>query len=1184
MSKKIFTLLCCIAAVSLSQAQTWNGNTSTNWNTASNWTPATVPIASGNVVIPNTANKPKLASNIIINNFTMNLSSGLDFNGFAFTCNGDFDINGATLTNSNGATDISITLNGGSILYFRQNVVNDNIIINHNSATGFYEGYEYPDTFNGNFTINSTGASILSTCFDNPSAFNGNVTINRSIAGTSEIFRAGAVAVKGNFSYTNNAGGNTIIHQLGGNKVPITGTINISATGTGNPVFFMNLVQNNTSGGTISVQNSGLITITNDTLKVSAFNANGYKDANTHDFLFNQIAGTINISDNAANTGYQYFRGNTINGNTTFTINSASGFYEGYQYRDIFNGNVTVNNTGTGILSICYDTPSAFNGNFTVNRTGAGVSEIFKNGAVAVTGNFSYTNNAGGNTVIRQSGAAKVIVAGTINITATGAGNPVFFMNLVQNNTTGGTISVQNSGLVTLSNDTLAVTALNINGYRSVGVHDFLQNQITGTVNISDNAANTGYQYFRGNTINGNTILTVNSTGGFYESFQYSSTYNGNLTVNRNNGNVFLAYDNTSNYNQNLTINSASGISFTNFVKFGGNTYGIIEQTGTQPLIFPRLEMQKTGGATLTLNDSVTVSTSLTFSGGNIISSAANPVIFLNDATQTGASLSSHVVGAVTKIGDDDFIFPTGGPASYNSVAMTAPTGATSIFKAEYKFQNPTSDGLSTSSKAATLSNISKAGYWKVQRLSGTSTPALTFGFGANPYQQFPALANLKVALWNGTQWTDKGNGGTTGTAASGTIKHTGSLTTYGNFALANNLIETYFYVYGNPGAGPDGTPVKFKAIGGNPAYQTKQLPAGVYSADSIYLIPNASTASFKLKDVYGVEKNDTTVTAPTAPAAYIAANGNGTINFTGWRHFVYVKNAGNQIIGAIRDNNLTLGNTVMTAYFSTANVANAPNGNIYLKRSFKITSQFAPVGAKRVRFYITKTEFNNLAAADPTAFPNGINSLTITKYTGAEEDSLFNPIAGGNSTIIPNSDITIADLGTLYSLDIDVTDFSGFYIGGNQTNISVCAASSVSLPTTATGATYKWQVNTGNGFVNITNGTIYSGVTSKTLSIANVPGTYYGYQYRCVVNGNTNSQVYTLKFTATWHGTVSNVWENAANWNCGVLPNANTDVLINAGKPNYPQVGANTSVRSLKAVKGTSVTVKTGFNLTIVK
>ncbi len=1186
MKRKFSTLFLCLLFANVIYAQTWDGSASTDWNTAANWTPATVPIATSNITIPNTANKPVLANNITVNSFSMSLGSGLNFNGFTLTSNGSFDVNGATLTNSNIATDIVITLNGAGGLYFRQSIINDHIIINHNSASGFLEGWQFPNTFNGNSTFNSNGTGPLYTSYDNASTHNGNVTVNRTVAGFTEIFRNGATNVTGNFLYTNTIGGNSTINSQGTIKVPIAGTINITATGASNPTFSMERTQNNTTGGTISIQNSGFVTIAYDTLLVTALNVNGYTDGNTDDFLQNHITGTVNISDATTNTAGIYFRRNTIIGNTTIGLNSAASFLEGYQFPNTFNGNTTFNIAGAGAFYSSFDNASTYNGNVTVNRTIAGFTEIFRDGAVNVAGNFSYTNNAGGNTTIHANGLIKVPIAGTINISATGAGNPTFSMERVQNNSTGGTISIQNSGFVTIAYDTLLVTALNVNGYTDGNTDDFLQNQITGNVNISDATTNTAGIYFRRNTINGNTTITQNSATTLFESYQGSNVYNGNLSLVRNNGTISFAFDNPSFVNQNFTLNSASGITFTDTVKFAGNTNATIEQFGIQPIIMPKMQMQKTSAGTLTLNDSLTISTKLNLVSGNIISSTVNQLKFLNDATQADASATSHVIGPVTKVGDDIFTFPVGGPLTYNPIGMSAPVGVTTRFSAQYKNQNPTSDGFNTALKAGSFGTaaISKAAYWDVKRLEGVTNVTLTLGFGTNPYEQYPAsLTNLKVAHWSGALWDDHGNAAPTGTAANGSINNSVAITSFSPFALAG-ATSTYFYAYGNPGAGPDGTPVKFGGIGGYPSYQTKQLPAGAYTADSIYLIANASTVSFKLKDLYNVEKDDTTVTAPIAPTAYITANGNGSVNFTGWRHFVYMKNGSNEIIGAIKDNNLTLGTTTMRAYFSTATVATAPNGNKFLKRSFKITSQFAPVGTKRVRFYISKTEFNNLQAADPTSFPSGINSLTITKYTGAVEDSLFNPIPGGNASIIPNSDITIVDLGTMYSLDIDVTGFSGFYIGGNQSQLNICKGSSISIPSNISGATYQWQVDAGAGYTNIADGAVYSGTATKTLTLTNTPTSMYGYKFRCVVNGGTFSQIYTLKLNSAWEGNISNVWENAANWSCSQLPDAGTDVVIGAGKLNYPQVNANTSVRTVTVNAGANIIVKTGATLTVVK
>ncbi len=707
-----------------------------------------------------------------------------------------------------------------------------------------------------------------------------------------------------------------------------------------------------------------------------------------------------------------------------------------------------------------------------------------------------------------------------------------------------------------------------------------MNNSITGNVTTADDASYTGgwATYIRNNVITGNTSITSNGTNLLYDADAGSTgnKYIGNVTYTRNGANISVAAGDFNEITQNLTLNSTSGITL-GLIKFNGNTNGIIEQSGTQPISIPTLVMDKTGGARLTLNDSVTVTTTATFTGGNIYSSAGKNLIFPDNISYTGASASSHVVGPVTKIGDDAFTFPVGSPTSLNTIAMSAPVGTTSRFRAEYKNQNPTIDGYNTGSKAGSFGSaiISKAGYWNVQRLAGATNVTLTLGFATNPYEQYPVLANLKVAHWSGAQWDDHGNGGTTGTPASGTVVNSVPITSFSPFALAG-VTNTHFYTYSNPGAGPLGTPVKFGGKGGYPPYSTKQLPGGSYTVDSIFLIANGSTVSFKGKDFYGVEKDDTTITAPVAPTNYITSNGSGTVNFTGWRHFVYMLDGSNNMMAAIKDNDLTLGNTVMNTYFSSASVAISPNENTYLKRSFKITSQFAPEGTIRIRFYISKVEFNNLVAADPTAFPNGINSLTITKYSGPQEDNIFSPIPGGNTLIIPKNDIIINDLGTMYSLGVDVTGFSEFFVGGNNSNLNICPGSTITIPSNISGSTYQWQVDNGGGFTNLTNTPPYSGTATNALTITNAPSSIYGYKYRCVINGSTFSQIYTIKINVSWEGTVSTAWENPANWSCNALPDLNTDVFINGSKPNYPRVNSNTTVRTVRLGPGATIRVKT--------
>ncbi|MEO5892814.1 MAG: M12 family metallo-peptidase [Ferruginibacter sp.] len=67
------------------------------------------------------------------------------------------------------------------------------------------------------------------------------------------------------------------------------------------------------------------------------------------------------------------------------------------------------------------------------------------------------------------------------------------------------------------------------------------------------------------------------------------------------------------------------------------------------------------------------------------------------------------------------------------------------------------------------------------------------------------------------------------------------------------------------------------------------------------------------------------------------------------------------------------------------------------------------------------------------------------------------------------------------------------------------------------------------------------------------------------------------------WTGSVSTAWENTGNWSCGSLPDANTDVLINAGLTNYPVINSTTATcKSLKEAAGASIRVNNNFRLTI--
>lgn len=145
-----------------------------------------------------------------------------------------------------------------------------------------------------------------------------------------------------------------------------------------------------------------------------------------------------------------------------------------------------------------------------------------------------------------------------------------------------------------------------------------------------------------------------------------------------------------------------------------------------------------------------------------------------------------------------------------------------------------------------------------------------------------------------------------------------------------------------------------------------------------------------------------------------------------------------------------------------------------------------------------------------------------------------------------------------------------------------ICPGGNVKYNSSITGSSYQWQVNTGSGYTNISNNATYSGATTSALQLTAASTTMYGYKYRCLVNGNSYSAESQLKFIVSWTGAGDTNWQNAANWNCGVLPDANTDVILKTGAPNYPVVNNSVSCRSIKATGVVSLLVKAGVQLNL--
>jgi len=212
--------------------------------------------------------------------------------------------------------------------------------------------------------------------------------------------------------------------------------------------------------------------------------------------------------------------------------------------------------------------------------------------------------------------------------------------------------------------------------------------------------------------------------------------------------------------------------------------------------------------------------------------------------------------------------------------------------------------------------------------------------------------------------------------------------------------------------------------------------------------------------------------------------------------------------------------------------------------------------------------------------------TLSLFRNISTIDSIILAPRIGISKTNVPGSVYT-TDVNGDGKPEIILTNYIADKITilrnmiGDPVPTSLCPfTDSTVLVAGITGSVYQWQLNTGNGFVNINDDANYRGTDSSKLVLKNVPSSWYGYRFRCVVDGR-NGDTYLLKITARWHGGTGNAWENPANWFCGQLPDRSTDVLINSGTV---VVNSNVEIRTLQINPTALITINTGFNFSVLQ
>jgi hypothetical protein len=296
-----------------------------------------------------------------------------------------------------------------------------------------------------------------------------------------------------------------------------------------------------------------------------------------------------------------------------------------------------------------------------------------------------------------------------------------------------------------------------------------------------------------------------------------------------------------------------------------------------------------------------------------------------------------------------------------------------------------------------------------------------------------------------------------------------------------------------------------------------------------------------------------------------------------------------------------TIGDTITIIGTNFNTVTNVSFGNVN-------ASSFTPISATQLKAIVGNGATGNVivtnnAGSDTLSGFTFIPPPIITSFTPSTGDSGIIVIINGNNfsgttavnfggtpaisfTVISNLVIN-AVVGNGTTGNINVTTPQGSSSLGtftvfpylNSVDLNLCANGNTTITSNFSGATYQWQLDTGSGFANISNNANYTGTNTNTLHLNSIPSAWYGYKYRCFINSSYYSRQTVIKFSNIWTGAVSNIWENPANWSCGIVPDANTDVVIPSGTV---IVGSNIVIRSLTLGNGATYTITPPNTVTV--
>lgn len=208
------------------------------------------------------------------------------------------------------------------------------------------------------------------------------------------------------------------------------------------------------------------------------------------------------------------------------------------------------------------------------------------------------------------------------------------------------------------------------------------------------------------------------------------------------------------------------------------------------------------------------------------------------------------------------------------------------------------------------------------------------------------------------------------------------------------------------------------------------------------------------------------------------------------------------------------------------------------------------------------------------------LNSVSVFK----------NLSTSGNIVFAPKVDFATTKANTVNVADLDGDGKPEIAVGGANTvsilknnisqelSVKLCIpVSGTVIKSTITGANYQWQQNTGSGFVNINDGSNFSGTNTATLTLSNITLSWDDYTYRCIVDAQTD-RAFKLVLNETLSPSVAIT--SSATSVCEGYPVTFTAVPVNEGTAPVYQWLKNDDVVVTNTTTYTNDNIKNGTTI----